>query len=122
MPYTIPDPLNLDYEDQLPVGHYTTYIPWYGPKLSSEYVPFSFRVIGYTKTGAMKMTADSSRYRLKEKFTRTRKNGHFMIPTANEGHEGKQISEIFPYHKSVKQQKYKETHDHVKGETIIFRR
>lgn len=120
MPYTIPDPLKLEYDDQLPLGHYTTYITWYGDNYTNTRRHLCFHVTGYTKSGAMKISLDPSRKTDKEKITRTRKNGHFMIPTTNVGHGGKQISTVYPYHMSVSQQKKKETYNCVEGEAIKF--
>jgi hypothetical protein len=119
MPY-IPEPLNLKYDDQLPIGHYTTYITWYGDNCTNTRRRLCFGVTGYTKSGAMKITLDPSRNTDKEKITRTRKNGHFMLPTTNEGHGGKQITEVFPYHYSVKQQMELEENFAVEGETILI--
>jgi hypothetical protein len=121
MPYTIPEPLKIDQDDQLPVGRYTTYIPWYdGKSLCGNYVPISFSVNGYTKSGSMKITLDLSGRVSKDKITRKRKCGTFMIPTKNEGHEGKQVVDVYPYHKSIRQQEEKETYDCVAGEAILF--
>lgn len=120
MPYTIPDPLKLAYDAQLPLGHYTAYVTWYGANFTSKRVPINFRVVGYTKSGSMKIRFDASRRISKDKITRQRKDGNFMIPTENEGHGGKQITDVYPYHKSVSAQKEKETYDCVAGEAIIF--
>lgn len=112
MPY-IPEPLKLNWDDQLPIGHYTAYIPWYdGKSLSTTRRRLCFHVTGYTKSGSMKIKLDPSRNTDKEKITRTRKDGHFMLPTTNEGHACKQIREVYPYHLSKKQQMKIHAHAH----------
>ena len=123
MPY-IPEPLKLNWDEQLPIGHYTAYITWYSSTADKPFFNtrrrLCFHVTGYTKSGGMKITLDPSRNTDKEKITRTRKNGHFMLPTTNEAHAGKQITEVFPYHYSVKQQMELEENFAVEGETILI--
>jgi hypothetical protein len=120
MPYTIPDPLKLEFDEQLPVGHYTAYIPWYGSTLTGARVPLNFEVTGHTPTGSMKLFCESPIWSGKPKIQRKRKDGTFTIISTNDGHNVKQISTVYPYHRTVKEQMDYETYQAVEGETIKF--
>ena len=120
MPYTIPEPLNFkDPDAQLPLGAYSTYLPFYGCRPTSSCSPktvkVDFHVTGYTKAGAMKIDV----YGGIKSFTRKRKNNQFTIIT-KDSRPLKQVTLIYPQHKTPEEQEEWETYEHVEGEAIFY--
>jgi hypothetical protein len=118
MPHYIPNPIPLTCDEQLPVGLYDTYLPFYDKGTTGTRKKVSFKVLGHTKAGAMKLEVLYKSDR--PKLTRKRKDCHFTIECMDGMHSRKQVTEVYPHHDTIEVQKEREKYEAVEGEIILY--